>query len=110
RQSATRLEHASDFPVKACPVGDVHGHVLQQHGVEMAIGKWEIERIGGLKRYLPALSRALRQIACRFHEWLAEIHARNTAAAGGSQKASRATDARADVQNRHFGRDSGQCG
>ena len=37
--------------------------VLQQHDVETTVVKWKLQRASGLKRHLPALSRALGQIA-----------------------------------------------
>ena len=84
--------------------------MLQQHDVETAVVKWKLQRAGGLERHLPALSRALGQIARGIHEWLAEVDARNPAAIGRSQKARRPADARADIQNRHVGGDPSQLG
>src|SRR5215469_11602650 len=82
--------------------------MLQQHDVETAGVKRELERAGSLKRHLSALSRTLGQIARGIHEWLAEVDARNLAAVGRGQKARRPADACADVQNRHAGGDPGQ--
>ena len=84
--------------------------MLQQHDVETAVVEGKLQRAGGLKRHLPALSRALGQIARGIDEWLAEVDARDLAAIGRSQKARRPADARADIQNRHVGGDPGQLG
>ena len=84
--------------------------MLQQHDVEAAVVEWKLQRAGGLERHLPALSRALGQIARGIHEWLAEVDARDLAAIGRRQKARRPADARADIQNRHVGGDPSQLG
>src|SRR5215469_10978268 len=72
--------------------------------------KGKLQRIGDLKRHLPALSRALCQIARGIHEWLAEVDARDPAAIGRSEKARRPTDAGADIEDRHAGSDPDQRG
>src|SRR5258708_17970042 len=84
--------------------------MLEQHGVETTVVKWKLQRTGGLERHLPALSRALGQIAGGIHEWLAEVDARNPAAVSCSEKARRPADARAHIQHRHVGRDPSQLG
>src|SRR5258707_11810145 len=84
--------------------------MLEQHDVETAVVKWKLQRTGGLERHLPALSRALGQIAGGIHEWLAEVDARNLAAVSCGQKAHRPADARANIQNGHVGRDPSQLG
>src|SRR5262249_54389676 len=85
--------------------------MLQQHDVEIAVIKRELERAGGLEPHPPALSRALGQIARRLDEWLAEIDTRNPAAIiGRRQKARGTADARANIENRHLGRDPSQLG
>ena len=82
--------------------------MLQQHNVETAGIERKLERAGGLKRHLPALSSTLRQITRGIDECLAEIDARNVAAEGCGQRARRSTNARANVQNRHTGGDPDQ--
>ncbi len=84
--------------------------MLQQHYVEMAVVERKVQRAGGLKRHLPALSRPLGQIARGIDEWLAEVDARNPAAIGRGQKARRPANARSDIQNRHVGGNPGQLG
>src|SRR5262245_42881267 len=84
--------------------------MLEQDDVETSVVKWKFQRAGGSERHLPALSRALSQIARRFYEWLAQLDARDSAAISRSEKARRSADARADIQNRHVGVEPGQLG
>ena len=78
--------------------------------MKRAVVKWKLQRAGSLERHLPALSRPLGQIARSIDERLAEVDARNLAAKGRGQKASRPADPGAHVQNRHIGGDPCQLG
>src|ERR1700738_1197663 len=86
RKPAASLQHAANLAGEPRPVGDVHRHMLEQHDVETAVVEWKLQRAGGLKRHLPALSGALGQIARGIDEWFAEVDARHPAALGRSEK------------------------
>ena len=110
RELSAWPQHALDLLIEPRPVGNVHGYMLQQRDIEMAVVKGKRQRARVLERHPLALSCPLRQIARGFNEGLAEIDAGNPAAIGGSQKARRAANARSDIQNRHVGGNSCQLG
>ena len=108
REPAARFQHPADFAVKPRPIGDVHRHMLQQHGVERGGVEWQFERAAGLERYERALPGPFGQIARGIDEGHAEVDARHPAAASRRQKSRRSADAGADIQHRHAGGDPGE--
>ena len=89
REPSAWLQHAPDLLVKPCAVGDVHGHVLQQDGVEAAAVEGQFEGAGGLERHLLALPGALGEIARGIHKRFAQVDPRDPAANRRGQKAGR---------------------
>jgi hypothetical protein len=96
-EPAALPQHAANFAVEPRPVGNVHRHMLQQHGVEMAAIERKLERAVGLERHSRGLPGALGQITRGVHEGRADVDAGHLTAAARGEKSRRSADAAADV-------------